>query len=131
MTARDMPPADPSRTGLPAYVKGWCCKASEGTLQCGFADVGYLLAARVRSFRPAAVPPRLWQRHMRTLEEHVEARNQAGVQRWFHTHYPPLMHLIPKRRHREFAQGVIQRATEPATGTGPCKWGSLRDSGPR
>jgi len=69
---------------------------------------------------------------MRTLGEHVEARNQAGVPRWFHAPHPPLMHLIPKRRHREFAKGVIQRATEPATGgTGPCERGSLRCSGPR
>ena len=48
----------------------------------------------------------------RMLAEQVETRNQSGVRGWFHAHYPLLMTLIPKRRHKEFAQGVIERGTE-------------------
>jgi hypothetical protein len=97
---------------VPAYVKSWCCKAREGTMQQGFSDVGYLLAPHVRSFRPAIISHRVWRQLVRVLAEQVESRNHPGVRRWFQTHYPLLMTLIPRRRHREFAQGVIERATE-------------------
>lgn len=103
---------DWATAGIPAYVKGWCCKAREGTMQQGFSDVGYLFVPHVCSFRPAMISRCVWRKRVQMLAEQVEARNQSGVRGWFHAHYPLLMTLIPKRRHKEFAQGVIERGTE-------------------
>jgi len=82
----------------------------------GYRDVGYLFAPHIRRFKPPAIPSYSWIRRLRALAEPVEARNQAGVERWFQTHYPGLMGLIPVRLHHEFAAGVIERAVEIASG---------------
>ena len=115
-------------TGVPAYVKGWCCMAREGTMQRGFSDVGYLFVPHVCAFRPAMISRRAWRQRVQMLAEQVETRNQSGVRGWFHTHYPLLMTLIPKRRHREFAQGVIERGTE-AQSAGTISGGSTSAEG--
>jgi hypothetical protein len=98
--------------GFPGHVRGWCVKAGEGTMKQGYRDLGYLFAPHIRRFKPAAIPSYSWIRRLRSLAEPVEARNQAGVERWFQDQYPQLMELIPVGLHQEFAAGVIERAAE-------------------
>jgi hypothetical protein len=98
---------------VPAYVKGWCCKAREGTMRQGFRDVGYLFVPHVLTFRPAMISRRVWREQVRVLAREIGNASPSGVRQWFQTHYPLLMALIPRYRRREFAQGVIERATEP------------------
>jgi hypothetical protein len=89
----DIHPAH-SRTllgGCPRYVKGWCCKARERTLRRGYRDVGYLLAPKLRAFRPERFGPRTW-----ALE-------------WFAEIYPQLMAVIPAGDRQQFVAGVLER----------------------
>ena len=79
----------------------------------GFKDVGYLFVPHVLTFRPAMISRRVWREQVRVLAREIGNASQSGVRRWFQTHYPLLMALIPRYRRREFAQGVIERATEP------------------
>ena len=98
--------------GFPSYVRGWCCMAKSGTMQRGYRDVGYLLAVRLREFRPALFSIRLWRQQVVFLEEHVERNERGAVRAWFKTYYPALMHMIPARRHGEFVAGFIERLHE-------------------
>jgi hypothetical protein len=84
----------------------------------GYRDVGYLFAPHIRRFKPPAIPSYSWLRRLRALAEPVEARNQAGVERWFQAQYPRLMELIPVGLHQEFVAGVIDRASELTGGEG-------------
>jgi hypothetical protein len=107
-----------SADGFPGYVRGWCCMAKAKTMQRGYRDVGYLLATRVRAFRPAQFDARSWRKRVTCLEEQVGRDERGAIRMWFMTHYPALMHLIPERRHREFVAGFIERAHEESNGTG-------------
>jgi hypothetical protein len=93
-------------------------KAGEGTMKQGYRDVGYLFTPHIRRFKPPAIPSYSWIRRLKSLAKPVDARNQAGVERWFRAHYPVLMELIPVGCHREFAAGVIERVAEIESGEG-------------
>ncbi len=68
--------------GVPAYVKGWCCKAREGTMRQGFKDVGYLLVPHVLTFRPTMVSRRVWREEVRVLAREIGAhKNDARAGR--------------------------------------------------
>jgi hypothetical protein len=90
--------------------------AKAKTMQRGYRDVGYLLATRVRAFRPAQFDARSWRQRIAFLEEHFGRDERGAIRVWFKTHYPALMHLIPERRHREFVAGFIERAHEESSG---------------
>lgn len=95
--------------GCPAYVKGWCCKAGDRTLQRGYRDVGYLLAARLRAFRPERVTPRRWAWMLGRLRRLLKAADDTAAVEWFADAYPHLMALIPVGDHRDFVAGVRER----------------------
>ena len=86
--------------------------AKAKTMQRGYRDVGYLLAARLPEFRPAQYTVTKWRQLIARLDKCLETQNTAAVQAWFKKHYSALMHIIPERRHREFVSGVIERAEE-------------------
>jgi hypothetical protein len=81
-------------------------------MQRGYRDVGYLLFAKLRLFRPAHVSLRLWHWLLGDLTEHFAANDRNAIQDWFWENYPALMLLIPERRHREFVAGLVERARE-------------------
>ena len=98
--------------GIPSYVRGWVCMAKEKTMQRGYRDVGYLLAPKVKVFRPAHIAVRSWFKQVAVLGEHIEANDKSAVKNWVCEHYPALVHLMPARRHREFVSGLVERAQE-------------------
>ena len=95
--------------GCPAYVRGWCCKARDRTLQRGYRDVGYLLAPRLRSFRPDRFGPRTWARQLGRLRGFLHAADEAAALAWFAEVYPQLMALIPVGEQPQFMAGVWER----------------------
>jgi hypothetical protein len=86
--------------------------AKAKTMQRGYRDVGYLIAVRVRAFRPAQFNARSWRERVACLGEHVIQGETEAIRVWFKTHYPALMHLIPERRQREFVAGFVERAEQ-------------------
>lgn len=82
--------------------------AKAKTMQRGYRDVGYLLAPRLRAFRPSRFSVRDWRRLIAELNQQIEAEERAAIRTWFRTYYPALMHLIPGRRQREFIDGVVE-----------------------
>ena len=95
--------------GCPGYVQGWCCKARDRTLARGYRDVGYLLAPKLRRFRPPHVAPPTWSSLVRRLRGFLESGDEPAALAWFATAYPRLMAVIPKDEHREFLAGVRER----------------------
>jgi len=95
--------------GCPAYVKGWCCKAQARTLQRGYRDVGYLLAPRLRSFRPDRFGPRRWAWRLGRLRKFLLTADEAAALAWFAEIYPQLMALIPAGDQPQFVAGVRER----------------------
>jgi hypothetical protein len=107
--------AETTADGFPGYVRGWICKAREKTMQRGYRDVGHLLYAKLRIFRPAHVSLRVWSWLLGNLTDNFVANDRAAVQHWFRENYPALMRLIPERRHREFVAGLLERAKDEHT----------------
>lgn len=95
--------------GCPGYVKGWCCKARERTLQRGYRDVGYLLAPKLKTFRPARFSPRTWGRQLDRLRRLLQAADEAAALGWFVEIYPQLMAVIPLGDRPQFLAGVRER----------------------
>lgn len=95
--------------GCPGYVRGWCCKARERTLRRGYRDVGYLLAARLRRFRPERLPATTWAARLTVLGAFLDSRDDAAAVGWFRETYPRLMTLIPTAHHAEFVAGARER----------------------
>jgi hypothetical protein len=95
--------------GCPGYVRGWCCKARERTLRRGYRDVGYLLAARLRRFRPARFTAAAWAERLAELGGVFDRRDDAAAAGWFCETYPRLMTLIPAALHGEFVAGARER----------------------
>jgi hypothetical protein len=90
-------------------VQGWCCKAHDRTLQRGYRDVGYLLAPRLRSFRPDRFGPRTWERRLGRLRKFLLTDDEAAALAWFAETYPQLMALIPVGEQAQFVAGVWDR----------------------
>jgi hypothetical protein len=82
----------------------------------GYRDVGYLFAPHISRFRPSAICGWSWSRVVQSLATPIEAGNTAAVEQWFRANYPKLMELIPQTRHEDFANGLIDRAVEIASG---------------
>ena len=95
--------------GFPGYVRGWCCKASEGSMQQGYRDVGYLLAPRLKVCRPVWCRIPEWRERLGVLRSHVLQGKAAHISRWCWESYPRLMELIPKPRRRSFVAGLAER----------------------
>ena len=98
--------------GFPSYVRGWVCMAKEKTMQRGYRDVGYLLAPKVKVFRPAHIAVRSWFKQVAVLGEHIEANDKSAVKSWVCEHYPALVQLMPERRRGEFVSGLVERVQE-------------------
>ena len=92
--------------GCPGYVKGWCCKAGDRSLQRGYRDVGYLLASKLRRFRPEHIAPRSWAEQMSRLRRLLRAADESAALEWFTENYPRLMKLIPAGDHADFVAGA-------------------------
>ena len=88
------------------YVRGWCCKARDRTLTRGYRDVGYLLAPKLRRFRPPGLSPRAWRRDLSRLRRLLGHPDDEAVLRWFSETYPELMAMIPAGERRRFVAGV-------------------------
>lgn len=84
--------------------------AKEKTMQRGYRDVGYLLAPRVKQFRPAHISVRSWFKQVAVLGEHIEANDKTAVKNWIREHYPALIQLVPERRRSELVLGLLERA---------------------
>ncbi len=95
--------------GCPRYVKGWCCKARDRTLQRGYRDVGYLLAPKLRSFRPERFAPRTWAQRLGRLRRLLKTADETAAVEWFAETYPQLMAVIPVGDHPQFVAGVRER----------------------
>jgi hypothetical protein len=85
--------------GFPSYVRGWVCMANKKTMQRGYRDVGYLLALKIKDFRPAHIGVRSWFKQVAVLGEHIEANDKVAVKSWVYEHYLALVHVMPERRH--------------------------------
>ncbi len=81
-------------------------------MQRGYRDVGYLLAPKVKAFRPAHIGVRSWFKQVAILGKHIEANDKAAVKSWVREHYPALIQLMPERRHGEFVSGLVERVQE-------------------
>lgn len=95
--------------GCPAYVKGWCCKARDQTLQRGYRDVGYLLAPKLKVFRPERFAPRAWARQLGRLRSLLRAADEAAALGWFAEIYPQLLAVIPVGDRPQFVAGLRER----------------------
>ncbi len=95
--------------GCPGYVKGWCCKARDRTLRRGYQDVGYLLAPKLRAFRPERFDLQTWSQRLGRLRWLLQAADETAALAWFAETYPTLMALIPTGDHRQFLAGVRER----------------------
>ncbi|MFM8892708.1 MAG: hypothetical protein ACKOTB_14005 [Planctomycetia bacterium] len=95
--------------GFPAYVRGWCCKARDRTLARGYRDVGYLLAAKLRRFRPPGLSPRRWRRNLGRLRRLLEQDDERAALCWFTETYPELVAMIPVGERWRFVAGVRDR----------------------
>lgn len=100
------------RDGFPGYVHGWVCMAKENSMQRGYRDVGYLLAPRIREFRPAHIGVRSWFQKIAALGQHIDSNDKAAVGAWVRQHYPVLMQIVPARRQRAIVVGLMERARE-------------------
>lgn len=98
--------------GFPSYVRGWVCMAKDKSMQRGYRDVGYLLAPRVKEFRPAHISVRSWFGQVAKLAEHIHRNDKAAVGGWVKRHYPALMQLVPQRRQKELVLGLVEMARE-------------------
>ena len=92
--------------GCPGYVRGWCAKAREHTLQRGYRDVGYLLASNLRAFRPERFAPGTWAQRLGRLRRLLRKADESAVMEWFAETYPQLMRLIPVGDHPNFVAGL-------------------------
>jgi|APCry1669189000_1035189.scaffolds.fasta_scaffold76143_2 hypothetical protein len=95
--------------GCPGFVRGWCCKARERTLQRGYRDVGYLLAAKLRRFRPPGFCTAAWTRQVHRLHRLLRAGDDPAAVSWFKETYPVLMTLVPTVQQRQFLAGARER----------------------
>lgn len=97
--------------GCPGYVRGWCCKAGERSLARGYRDVGYLLAPRLRRFRPSGVSAPEWSTHVGRLRGLLLRGEDLAAVRWLTGAYPRLMALIPDTRRAEVVAGLRERVS--------------------
>ena len=98
--------------GFPNYVRGWVCMAKDNSMQRGYRDVGYLLAPRIREFRPAHIGVRCWFKQVTTLGQHIASNDKTAVGAWMRQHYPVLMQIVPARKQRAVIVGLMERARE-------------------
>ena len=85
-------------------------------MQRGYRDVGYLLAPKLKEFRPAHLGVRAWFKQVAVLGEHIEAGDQISVRGWVREHYPALIQLVPEGRHRDLVAGLVERARDEQGG---------------
>lgn len=97
--------------GCPGYVRGWCCKARERSLVRGYRDVGYLLAPRLRRFRPAGLSAPEWSARVGQLRGLLTHGDDVAAVRWLMSVYPRLMALIPATHRDEVVAGLRERVS--------------------
>lgn len=95
--------------GYPPYVQGWFCMAESGTMQRGYRDAGYLLARRLREFRPLWLGVRAWRYHVGTLWAILDRCDEQAALWWFAATYPCLVALIPADQQVHFVAGVREQ----------------------
>jgi hypothetical protein len=106
MSARRFSCCERGVDGYPPYVRGWFCLAESGTMQRGYRDVGYLLAAKLCHFRPRWMSVRAWRYHLHTLASTLEQCDERAAMWWFAATYPGLVTLLPLHDQSEFCSGV-------------------------
>lgn len=97
------------KEGTPRYVCGWCGMAKDNRMQRGYRDVGYLLAPRIKNFRPRQWSERKWLARLDVLMSYTARSQHEKVMQWCSAHYPALVALIPKRQQRRFSAGLIEQ----------------------
>lgn len=106
MHVRRFSSSRPGVEGYPPCVRGWFCLARSGRMQRGYRDVGYLLARRLRRFRPSWLDRDAWRLHLETLRESLMQQDDAPAMHWLAATYPGLVALIPADERREFVAGM-------------------------
>ena len=101
------PPAGSSEGfgGVPKYFEICCHEASRG----GGLDYGhpaYHLSIHLETEVPWDSDSDAWSDEIRGLLELVGMDDDEGVWQWFIEHYPDCMELVPRRRWKQFVQGV-------------------------
>lgn len=102
--------------GCPNYVRAWCCKAAEKTMQRGYRDVGYLLAPHVLDFQPPAFTAPRWGMAVSRLRDLCVAGDGTGVMEWCTRAYPSLVQIVPEKSRKEFVAGMMERTCEEVCG---------------
>ena len=78
-------------------------------MQRGYRDVGYLLAGRLRGFRPAWLDACRWRGHLDTLLQSLAGRHERHVWDWLAITYPGLARLVPVDQRQHFVAGMRER----------------------
>lgn len=107
----------PGREGYPPFVRGWFWLARSGRMHRGYRDVGYLLARRLRRFRPRWLGRRAWRYHLETLQGCLAMRDEQLAMQWFAATYPGLVGLIPAEARAEFVAGVEELRRQEGGGS--------------
>lgn len=108
-------------TGVPTRFRGWCYTASEGGRSGGYRWVGLQFGNELLSLEPYDLEPDEWHTvvHWMVTEcidpgvEDDASGTAAPVDYealdvWLHRHFPRIMKLVPKRRRRQFIDGIVE-----------------------
>ena len=91
--------------GVPKYFRACCMEASRGG-ELGYGHPAYHLSIHLDSEVPWEADIDGWNDEIQTLLEHLENHDDEGIWDWFTEHYPACMELVPRRRWKQFVQGV-------------------------
>ncbi len=91
--------------GVPTYFRACCMEASRGG-SLGYDHPAYHLSIHLDSEIPWEADLDGWSEEIERLLEHLENQDDDGIWEWFTEHYPACMKLVPRRRWKQFVQGV-------------------------
>lgn len=117
-TEYEMPdiPSEHAVWEVPDFFRHLCERAAQGDWG-GYALAGYELVHRWRVIPPVFHEDEVEQEKERAdqwdaarleLASQVELGNEYGIVKWFNSHFPACMELVPARRWTEFARGVAK-----------------------
>jgi hypothetical protein len=98
-------------TGVPTYFRAHCFEASRGG-ESNYSAPGYHLTMHLSDEMPYDMDADEWEAEVNGLRRLLAREDDAGVWRWFHSHFPKCMELVPARRRAQFIQGVRQAFEE-------------------
>jgi len=124
-----MPATKPRQFGgVPTYFRACCWEASQGGAT-GYKRPAYELARHLAHEQPYEMGDDEWSAELQELADLLmpeapdrpttpgglsmiayELRDDEAVWAWFEEHYPRCMKLIPRRRRKQFVEGVYECA---------------------